>query len=143
MLEISVRNRIPYNYTAEVTNSFKGLDLIDRVPEELRTEVCDMVPEALIKTIPKKKKFKKANWLSEKDLQIAETRRKVKGKGKKERYTHLNAELQRIARRYKKAFLADQCKEIEENNRIGKISSRKLEISREHFMQKCTNKGQK
>ena len=102
-----------------------------------------MVPEALIKTIPKKKKFKKANRLSEKDLQIAETRRKVKGKGKKERYTHLNAELQRIARRYKKAFLADQCKEIEENNRIGKISSRKLEISREHFMRKCTNKGQK
>ena len=79
-----------------------------------------MVPEALIKTIPKKKKFKKANWLSEKDLQIAETRRKVKGKGKKERYTHLNAELQRIARRYKKAFLTDQCKETEENNGMGK-----------------------
>ena len=81
--------------------------------------------------------------MSEKDLQIAETRREVKGKGKKERYTNLTAELQRIARRYKKAFLADQCKEIEENNRIGKISSRKLEIPREHFMQRWTNKGQK
>ena len=81
--------------------------------------------------------------MSEEALQIVMKRREAKSKGEKERYTHLNAELQRIARRYKKAFLADQCKEIEENNRIGKISSRKLEISREHFMQKCTNKGQK
>ena len=102
-----------------MTNRFKGLDLIDRVPEELWTEVCDIVQEAVIK-IPKKKKCKKAKWLSEEALQIAEKRRKVKGKGEKERYTHLNAEFQRIARRDKKDFLSDQCKEIEENNRIGK-----------------------
>ena len=92
----------------EVTNRFKGLDLIDRVPEELRTEVCDTVWEAGIKTIPKKKKCKKAKWLSEKALQIAVKRREVKGKGDKERYKHLNAEFQRIARRDKKAFLSDQ-----------------------------------
>ena len=95
----------------EVTNRFKGLDLIDRVPEELWTEVCDIVEEAEIKTIPKKKKCKKAKWLSEEALQIAEKRREAKGKGKKERYTHLNAEFQRIAKRGKKAFLSDQCKE--------------------------------
>ena len=83
----------------EVRNRFKGLDLIDRVPEELWTEVCDIVQEAVIKTIPKKKKCKKAKWLSEDALQIAEKRRKVKGKGEKERYIHLNAEFQRIARR--------------------------------------------
>ena len=83
----------------EVTNGFKGLDLIDRVPEELWMEVCDIVQEAVIKTIPKKKKCKKAKWLSEKALQIAEKRRKAKGKGEKERYKHLNAEFQRIARR--------------------------------------------
>ena len=104
----------------EVRNRFKVLDLIDRVPEELWTEVCDIVREAVIKTIPKKKKCKKAKWLSEEALQIAEKRRKVKGKGEKERYTHLNAEFQRIARRDKKAFLSDHCKEIEENNRMGK-----------------------
>ena len=91
----------------------------DRVPEELWTEVCDIVQEPGIKNIPKKKKFKKAKWLSEEALQIAE-KREAKGKGEKERYTHLNAEFQRIARRDQKAFLSDQCKEIEENNRMGK-----------------------
>ena len=95
-------------YTAEVTNRFKGLDLIDRVPEELWTEAPDIVQEAVIKTIPKKKKCKKAKWLSEKALQIAEKRREDKGKGEKERYTHLYAEFQRTARRDKKAFLSDQ-----------------------------------
>ena len=103
----------------EVRNRFKGLDLIDRVPEELWTEVRDIVQEAGIKTISKKKKCKEAKWLSEEVLQIAEKRREVKGKGEKERYTHLNAEFQRIARRDKNAFLSDQCKE-RENNRMGK-----------------------
>ena len=102
----------------EVRNRFKGLDLIDRVPDELWTEVCDTVQETGIKTIPKKKKCKKAKWLSGEALQIAVKRRQVKSKGEKERYTHLNAEFQRITRRNKKAFLSDQCKEIEENNRI-------------------------
>ena len=108
------------------------------MPEELRMEVCDIVQEAVIKTIPKKKKCKKAKWLSEEALQIAEKRREVKGKGEKERYTHLNADLQRIARRDKKAFLSDQCKETEENTRMERleISSRKLETPREHFMQR-------
>ena len=92
----------------EVTNRFKGLDLIDRVPEELWMEVCDTVQEAMIKTIPKKKKCKKAKWLSEEALQIAEKRKDMKGKGEKKRYTHLNAEFQRIGRRDKKAFLSDQ-----------------------------------
>ena len=102
-------------------NQFKGLDLINRVPEELWMEVRDIVQEAVIKTTSKKKKCKKAKWLSEEALQIAEQRREAKGKGEKERYTHLKAEFQRIARREKKAFLSDQCKEIEENNRMGKI----------------------
>ena len=102
-----------------MTNRFKGLDLIDRVPEELWTKVPDIVQEAGIKTTPKEKKFKKAKWLSEEALQIAEKRREVKGKREKERYTHLNAEFQRIARRDKKAFLSDQCQEIEDNNRMG------------------------
>ena len=93
----------------EVRNRFKGLDLIDRVPDELWMEVHDIVQETGIKTIPKKKKCKKAKWLSEEALQIAK-RREVKSKGEKERYTHLNAEFQRIARRNKKAFLNDQCK---------------------------------
>ena len=106
----------------KVRNRFKGLDLIDRVPEELWTEVHDTVQEAGIKTIPKKKKCKKVKWLSEEALQIAVKRREVKGKGEKERYTHLNAEFPRIARRDKKAFLRDQSKDIEENNRIGKTS---------------------
>ena len=102
----------------EVRNRFKGLDLIDRVPEELQKEVLD-IQEVVIKSILKKKKCKKAKWLSEEALQIAE-KREAKGKGEKERYTHLNAEFQRIARRDKKDFLSDQCKEIEENNRMGK-----------------------
>ena len=102
-----------------MTNRFKGLDLIDTVPEELWTEVHDIVQEAVIKTIPKKKKCKQAECLSEAALQIAVKRREVKSKVEKERYTHLNAEFQRIARRDKKAFLSDQCKEIEENNRMG------------------------
>ena len=104
----------------EVTNRLKGLDVIDRVPEELWTEVYNVVQEAVIKTTPKKKKCKKAKGLSEEALQIAEKRREVKCKGEKERYTHLNAEFQRIARRNKIAFLSDQYKKIEENNRMGK-----------------------
>ena len=113
-------NQIPYDHTVKVTNRFKGLDLIEREPEELWTEVHDIVQEAVIKTIPKKKKCKKAKWLSEEVLQIAETRRETKGKGEKERYTHLNAQFQRIARTDKKVFLSDQCKEIGGNNRMGK-----------------------
>ena len=112
--------QIPYNYTVEVTNRFNRLDLIDKVPEELWMEVHDIVQEAGIKTIPKRKKCKKPKWLSEETLQIAEKRREAKGKGEKERYTHLNAEFQRIARRDQKIFLSDQCKEVEENNRMGK-----------------------
>ena len=108
-------NQIPYDYTVEMRSRFKSLDLIDRVPEKLWTEVHDTVQEAEIKTIPKKKK-----WLSEEALQMAEKRREVKGKGEKERYKYLNAEFQRITRRGKKAFLSDQCKEIEENNRMEK-----------------------
>ena len=103
-----------------MTNRFKRLDLIHNVPEELWAEVHVVVQEALIKTIPMEKKCKKAKWLSEEALQIAVKRRKVKGTGEKEKYTHLNAEFQRIARRDKKASLTDQCKEIEENNRMGK-----------------------
>ena len=103
-----------------MTNRFKGLDLTDRVPEELWTEVHDIVQEAAIKTIPKKKKCKKAKWLSQEALQIAKGRREVKGKGNKERYIHLNAEFQRIAGKDKKVFLNYQCKEIEENNRMRK-----------------------
>ena len=95
-------NQIPYDYTVEVRNRFKGLDLIDRVPDELWTEVPDIVQETGIKTIPMEKKCKKAKWLSEEDLQIAVKRREVKSKGEKERYTHLNAEFQRIARRVRK-----------------------------------------
>ena len=104
----------------EVTNKLKGLDLIDRVPEELWTEVHDIGQETGIKTIFKKNKCKKTKWLSDEALQIAEKRQKAKGKGEKERYTHLKAEVQRIARRDKKAFLSNQCREIEENNRLGK-----------------------
>ena len=101
-------------------NRFKGLDLIDRVPDELWNEVCYIVQETGIKTIPMKKKCKKAKWLSGEALQIAVKRREAKNKGGKKRYKHLNAEFQRIARRYKKAFFSNQCKEIEENNRKGK-----------------------
>ena len=103
-----------------MTNRFKELDPVDRVPEELWMEVHDIVQEVVIKTIPKKKKCKKAKWFSEQALQIAEKRREVKGKGEKERYIHRNAEFQTIARRNKKAFLSDQCKESEENIRMGK-----------------------
>ena len=102
-------------------NRFKGLDLIDRVPDELWMEVHDIVQETGSKTIPMEKKCKKAKWLSEEALQIAVKIREAKSKGEKERYTHLNAEFQRITRRDKKAFLSNQCKEIEENNRMGKM----------------------
>ena len=114
-------------------NRFKGLDLIDRVPDELWMEVCDIVQEAEIKTIPKKKNCKKAKWLSEEALQIAEKRRGVKDKGEKDRHIHLNAEFQRIARKDKKASLSDQCKEIEENNR--------MEKTRDLFKKIRDNKG--
>jgi len=113
-------NQIPYNYTVELTNKFKGLDLIHRVSKELWMEVHDIVQETVIKTILKKKKCKKAKWLSEEALQITVKRRELKSKGEKERYIHLNAKFQRIARKGKKAFLSDQCKEIEENSRMGK-----------------------
>ena len=101
-------------------NRFKGLDLIDRVPDELWNEVCDIVQETGIKIIPMEKKCKKAKWLSGEALQIAVKRTEAKSKEEKERYKHLNAEFQRIARRDKKALLSDQGKEIEENNRMGK-----------------------
>ena len=104
----------------EVRNRFKGLDLIDRVPDELWNEVRDIIQETGIKTIPMEKKCKTAKWLSGKVLQIAVKRREAKSKGEKERYKHLNAEFQRIARRDKKAFFSNQCKEIEEKNRMGK-----------------------
>ena len=119
-----------------MTNSFKGLYLIDRVPELLWTEVHDIVQEALIKIIPKKKKCKKAKWLSEDAFKISEKRREVKGKGEKERYTHLNADFQRIASRDKKAFLSDQCKEIEEHNRMGKTRDlfKKIRDTRRIFL---------
>ena len=104
----------------EVRKRFKGLDLIDRVPDKLWMEVHDIVQEVRIKTIPRKKKCKKAKWLSEEALQIAVKRREAKSKGEKEKCTHLNAEFQRIARRDKKAFLSDQCKNLEEKNRKGK-----------------------
>ena len=131
-------NQIPYDFTVEVRNRFKGLDVIDRVPDELWNEVRDIVQETGRKTIPMEKKCKRAKWLSEEALQIAVKRREAKSKGEKERYKHLNAEFQRIARRDKKGFFSDQCKEIEEKNRMGKleISSRKLEIPREHFMKR-------
>ena len=112
-------HQMPYNSIVEVRNRFKGLDLIDRVLDELWAEVHDIVQETGIKTILKKNKCKKAKWLSEDVLQIA-VKREVKSKGEKERYTHLNADVQGISRRDKKAFLSDQCKEVEGNNRMGK-----------------------
>ena len=123
-------------------NRFKGLDLIDRVPEELWMEVCDIVQETGIKTIPLEKKCKKAKWLSEEALQIAVKRREVTGKGEKERDTHLNVEFQRIARKDKKVFLANQCKEIDENNRMGKTRDlfKKIRDIKEHFMQRWAQK---
>ena len=121
----------------EVRNRFNGLDLIDRVPAELWNEVHGIVQETGIKKCMEKK-CKKAKWLSEEGLQIPEKRREEKGKGERERYKHLNAEFQRIARRDKKAFFSDQCKEVEETTECERleISSRKLEIPREHFMQR-------
>ena len=116
-------------------NRFRGLDLIDTVSDELWMEVRDIVQETGSKTIPKKKKCKKAKWLSGEDLQIAVKGREAKSKGEKERYKCLNAEFQRIARRDKKAFLSNQCKEIEENNRMGKTRDLFKKI-REHFMQR-------
>ena len=131
-------NQIPYDYTVKVRNRFKGLDLIVRMPEELWTEVGDTVQEAVIKTIPKKKKCKKAKWLFKEALPTAEKRREAKGKGEKERYIHLHAEFQRTARRDKKIFLSDQCKETEKKIEWERpeISSRELEIPKEHFMQR-------
>ena len=129
----------------EVTNRFKGLDLIDRVPDELWMEVRDIVQETGIKTITKKKKCKKAKWLSEEALQIAVKRREAKGKGEKQRYTHLNAEFQRIAKRDKKAFLRDQCKEIGENNRMGRTRDlfKKIRYQGSSSCKDGLNKGQK
>ena len=133
-------NQIPYYYTVEVRNRFKGLDLIDRVPDELWYEVRDIVQETGIKTIPMEKKCKKAKWLSGEDLQIAVKRREAKSKGEKERYKHLNAEFQRTleARRDKKAFFSDQCKEIEEKNRMGKTRDlfKKIRDTKRIFMQR-------
>ena len=131
-------NQIPYDYTVEVRNRFKALDLIDRGPEELWMEVRDIVQETGIKTIPMEKKCRKAKWLSGKALQIAVKRREAKSKGEKERYKHLNAEFQRISRRDKKAFLSDQCKEIEENNRMGKTRDlfKTIRDTKERFMQR-------
>ena len=126
-------NQIPYDYTVEVS-----LDLIDRVPDELWNEVHGIVEETGIKTIPMEKKCKKAKWLSEEALRIAVKRREGQSKREKEGYTHLNAEFQRIARRDKKAFPSDQCKEIEENNRMRETRDlfKKIKIPREHFMQR-------
>ena len=128
-------NQIPYDSTVEVRNRFKGLDLIECLMNYGRRFVT-LLQETGIKTIPKKRKYKKAKWLSEEALQIAVKRREVKGKGEKERYTHLNAEFQRIARRDEKTFLSDQCKEIEENNRMRETRDLKLEIRREHVRQR-------
>ena len=114
-------------------NRFKGLDLVDRVPEELWTEVCNIAQEVVTKIIPKKKKCKKAKWLSEEAIQIAEKRKEVNSKGERERHTQMKAEFQRIARRDKKAFLSEQCKEIEESNRMGK--------TRDHFKNIGDTKG--
>ena len=113
-------NQVPHDFTVQVTKRFKRLDLVDRVPKELWMEVCNIVHEAVSKTIPKKKKCKKVKWLSEEALQIAEKRRESKGKGERDRYIKLNAEFQRIARRDQKAFLSEQRKEIEENSPMRK-----------------------
>ena len=138
-------NQIPYDYTVEVKNRFKGLDMIDIVPDELWMEVHDIVQKTGIKTIPKKKKCQKAKWLSEEALQIAVKRREVKSNRERERYTNLNAEFQRIARRNKKVFLGDQCKEIEENNRMGKTRDlfKKVRDTKGTFHAKMGSVGQK
>ena len=116
-------NQISSDYTVEVRNRFKGLDLIDRVPDDLWNEVRDIVQETGIKTIPMEKKCKKAKWLFGQGLQIAVKRREVKSKGEKERYKHLNAEFQRIARRDKKAFLIDRCKKVEKTTEWEKLEN--------------------
>ena len=136
-------NPIPYDYRVEVRNRFKGLDLIDRVADELWTEVRDIVQETGIKTIPMKKKCRKAKWLSEEVLQIAVKRREAKSKEEKERYSHLNAEFHRIARRDKKAFLSNQCKEIEENNRMRKTRDLFKKIKGNISCKDGFDKGQK
>ena len=136
-------NQIPYDYTVEVKKTIQGIRS-DTVPEELWMEFHDIVQEAVIKTIPKKKKCKKTKWLSKEALQIAEI--EAKGKGEKERYSHLNAEFQKIARRDKKAFLSDQRKEIKENNRMGKTRDffKKIRYIKGNFSWKYGhNKGQK
>ena len=122
----------------EVTNRFKGLDLIEGMTEKLWMEVCDIVLEAVIKTTPKKNKCKKAKWSSEEVLQIADKIREVKGKGEEERYTHSNVKFLRIAWRDKKTFLRDQCKEIEENNRMRKTRDlfKKIRDTKGTFMQR-------
>ena len=124
----------------EVGNRFKGLDLIDRVPDELWMEVCAIIQKTGIKTIPMEKKCKKAKWLSEEALQIAVKRTEAKSKGEKERYSHLNAEF--LARRDKKAFLSNQCKEIEENNRMGKTRDvfKKIRYTKGKFHAKMGSK---
>ena len=129
-----------------MTNGFKGLELLDRVPEDQWTELRNIVQEAVIKTIAKNKKCKKAKWLSEEALQIDMKRREAKGKREKKRYIHLKAQFQRIARRDKKVFLSDQCKEIEENNRMGKTRDLFKKIRRYQGKISCKdkhNKGQK
>ena len=138
-------NQVPYDYTVGVRNRFKGPYLIDRVSDELWTEVHDIVQEIVIKAIPMEKKCKKTKWLSEKDLQIAMKRREVKSKGEKERYTHVNAEFQRIDRRQKKAFLSYQCKEIEENNRMGKTRDlfKKIRDTKGRFHAKMGSKKER
>ena len=141
------RSQIPYNYTVKVRNRFKGLALTDRGPDELWTEVCDIVQETGIKIIPQKKKCKKEKWLSEEALQIAVKRREAKSKGEKERYKHLNAEFKRIERiDFKKGVLSDHCKEIEENNRMEKTRDIFKKIKRYQGNISCKdglNKGQK
>ena len=139
-------NQISYDYTVEMTDRFKGLDLIDRVPEELWTENRNTVQELVTKTIPNTKKCKKTKWFSEETGEIAEKRREAKGKEEKERHTHLNAEFPRIARRAKKAFLSDQCKEIEENNSMGntrRILQENWRYQRNLSCKDHHNKGQK
>ena len=139
-------NQIPYDYTVEVRNRFQGLELIDRVPDELWNEVRDIVQETGIKTIPMEKKCKKAKWLSGETLQIAVKRREVKSKGEKQRHKHLNAEFQRIARRDKKAFFSDQCKEIVNKNTKGKTRDLFKKIKRYQGSISCKDghiKGQK
>ena len=130
--------QIPYDYTVEVRTRFKELVLIDRGPDELWMEFRGIVQEAVIKTIPKKKKCKNSKWLSQKALQTALKRRDLEGKGETERYTHLNADFQRIGRRDKKAFLSALCKEMEENNRMGKTKDlfKKIRAPKGTFMQR-------